>query len=131
MNKIFCWSKFIEEAEIVFLTHERVKYLIFANLYVTFSLYGLPFSVKVFKLYGAPRSDYENFVKKSLEYAPEKILAIVRAIEEGLANYATPTSSSYIDEKLLMLAFNKGRNLQTEAKESLRKEFDELNDLLD
>ncbi len=131
MNKVFCWSKFIEESEVVFLTHDRVKYLVFANLYVMFSLYGLPFAVKVFKFDSAPRTDYENFVKESLECAPEKILAIVRAIEGGLTNYANPISSSYIDEKLLMLAFNKGRNLQTEAKESLRKEFDELDDLFD
>ena len=131
MNKIFCWSKFIEESEVVFLTHDRVKHLSFERLCVTFSLYGLPFAVKVFKFDGKPRSEYESFVKETLENNPQKVLAIVRAIEEGLTNYANPTATSYLDEDLLKLAFEKGRNLQLEVKEALKRELDDMGDLLD
>ena len=131
MNKIFCWSKFVEESEIVFLTHNRIKHITFDNLCVMFSLYGGPFGIKVFKLNGTPRSDYESFVKATLENNPQRVLSIVRAIEEGLSGYQHPVATSYLEEKLLNLAFIKGKKLQEEANQMSNFKDDDLDDLSD
>ena len=129
MNKIFCWSHFVEESEVVFLTHNRVKNLTFDKLEITIPLYGATFGIKVCKLNGAPRSDYESLVKTTLENNPQKVLAIVRALEEGLNGDQHPVSSSYIDEKLLNLAFNKGKRLREIQKYTEELEKDDLHDL--